>query len=182
MLLIKGNFCLHVYALFKMKTNYLIPQTCYSVNSFFFSILLYCFFFSSCKILFGLLSRNLQIDNMLNCKLCCSFDVVAYCKYLMKKNLKHLFALPSKQACTEGGCRLGPPASATTEESAPGGVSPPIVTSPSPSQFNVKWDPPARPNGINIILMKIIRLKGLKFRSNGNRSLQFLLHHFITIS
>lgn len=51
------------------------------------------------------------------------------------------------QACTGGGCTLGNATSATTEESAPDGVSAPVVTSPSPSELYITWDPPQYPNG-----------------------------------
>ena len=58
-----------------------------------------------------------------------------------------LGCLFSWQACTNGGCRLSTPSTATTDESAPEDVPDPRIVSPSPSQLLVSWGPPRLPNG-----------------------------------
>ncbi|XP_052767673.1 usherin-like isoform X2 [Mya arenaria] len=53
----------------------------------------------------------------------------------------------SLAACTGGGCTVSKPSNITTAESAPSLVTPPTVTSPSPSQLHVEWTLPGLPNG-----------------------------------
>ena len=52
------------------------------------------------------------------------------------------------QACTGGGCTVSEAGTATTVESAPGGVGDPIATSPTPSELLVTWSVPKYPNGL----------------------------------
>ena len=62
-----------------------------------------------------------------------------------------------------GGCTESEPSVITTEESAPGLVAPPVVTSPSPSQLQVTWEVPGLPNGWCLLIVYVPVTLGQNF-------------------
>ncbi|XP_065144388.2 usherin [Paramisgurnus dabryanus] len=81
------------------------------------------------------------------------------------------------------GAVTSPPAVATTQASAPSGVAPPKLQALEPFSIVVRWDPPARPNGIIITYSLYKRdpaelnVKRVSFASHHNafQSQSFLL-------